>query len=368
MNIKIYKLFVAYLALLLVTSCVALKNGKKRLITKNEVKNCYLPRGYVCYKTTEPITIDGKMDEKAWRNAPWTDWFEDIEGDKQPKPHYKTRAKMLWDDKYIYVYAWLEEPHVWGNIIQHNAVIYYDNDFEVFIDPDGDCENYYEFEVNALNTTWNLTLDKTYSNGGHATNCDYPKQKSAILIAGTLNNSNDSDIGWAVEWRFAWKDLAKFSKGNTPPKINEQWRIGFSRVEWEHKIIDGTYVKVNRPEKNWVWSPPGVISMHIPEYWGYVRFTNQFSANCKNEAEKNAAAYTLLKKLHNAQIFYRKKNGSFAQSLQQLKADKIISAKTMRKIKMVADEQKFTISAPYLYPDKTIGTLTINTNAYYKIK
>src|SRR3712207_6853585 len=32
---------------------------------------------------------------------------------------------------------------------QHDAIIYHDNDFEVFIDPDNDTHQYFEIEVNA---------------------------------------------------------------------------------------------------------------------------------------------------------------------------------------------------------------------------
>ena len=45
---------------------------------------------------------------------------------------------------------------------QHDAVIFHNNDFEVFIDPDGDTHNYYELEINALNTVWDLFITKPY--------------------------------------------------------------------------------------------------------------------------------------------------------------------------------------------------------------
>src|SRR5437867_1688147 len=74
------------------------------------------PKGYVCYRASGPIAIDGKLDDPAWKDAPWTDDFVDIEGDAKPKPRFRTRAKMLWDDQYLYIAAELEEPHVQGSL------------------------------------------------------------------------------------------------------------------------------------------------------------------------------------------------------------------------------------------------------------
>src|SRR6516162_5386260 len=91
------------------------------------------PKGYVCYRAKGKITIDGKLDEADWKAVPWTDDFVDIEGDKKPKPRFRTRAKMLWDDDNLYIAAELTEPHVWATLRDHDSVIFNDNDFEVFI-------------------------------------------------------------------------------------------------------------------------------------------------------------------------------------------------------------------------------------------
>jgi hypothetical protein len=125
-----------------------------------------VPRSYVCSRAAQPLAIDGKLDEASWAAAPWTDAFVDIEGDAKPRPHFRTRAKMLWDDTYFYIAADLEEPHVWGTLTEHDSVIFHDPDFEVFIDPNGDSHEYYEFEMNALNTGWDLFLPKQYKDGG----------------------------------------------------------------------------------------------------------------------------------------------------------------------------------------------------------
>ena len=65
---------------------------------------------------------------------------------------------MLWDNQYFYVAAELEEPHVWGTRHAARRGDFPDNDFEVFIIPNGDSHKYYEFEMNALNTGWDLLL------------------------------------------------------------------------------------------------------------------------------------------------------------------------------------------------------------------
>ena len=60
-----------------------------------EGKIPYNPRSYVCYTTSLPITLDGKIIEEAWKNIPWTDSFIDIEGDLKPKPYNDTRVKCF---------------------------------------------------------------------------------------------------------------------------------------------------------------------------------------------------------------------------------------------------------------------------------
>ena len=232
------------------------------------------PRQYACTRADVPVVIDGKMDEPAWSRAEWTDWFIDIEGDAKPRPRFGTRAKMLWDDQYFYIAADLEEPHVWATLTRHDSVIFHDNDFEVFIDPDGDTLEYYEFEINALNTGWDLFLPKPYRHGGKARNeWEIPGLKTAVHIRGTLNDPRDRDDGWSVEMAFPWKVLGEYAHKPAPPRPGDEWRVNFSRVEWRHDVIDGRYQKVRGlKEDNWVWSPQGVINMHVPEKWGVVRF------------------------------------------------------------------------------------------------
>src|SRR4051794_36299327 len=158
---------IALAALALITSCLTASASAADAPAKPDPSDLgfvwsrmsrNVPPGYVAPRAAGPVTLDGKADEPAWANAAWAGDFADIEGDLRPKPRFRTRAKMMWDDENLYVHALLEEPHVWATITQRNAVMFADNDFELFIDPDGDNLNYYEFEMNALNMPWQLSL------------------------------------------------------------------------------------------------------------------------------------------------------------------------------------------------------------------
>ena len=116
----------------------------------------FAPRHYVAHRAAAPPKIDGRLDEAAWTAAPWSELFVDIEGDTRPAPPLRTRAKMLWDDEYFYVAAEMQEPDVWATLRARDSVIFRDNDFELFIDPDGDTHAYYELEVNAFGTPWDF--------------------------------------------------------------------------------------------------------------------------------------------------------------------------------------------------------------------
>lgn len=194
--------------------------------------------------------------------------------------------KMLWDDAFLYVYAELKEPHIWGNLKQRDTIIYYNNDFEVFLDPSGTGNGYAEIEINALNTVWDLFLDKPYRVGGKPNfEWNLDDFKSAIQTHGTINNPNDIDSLWAVEMAIPIKPISHLKNWTKmSPKDEEQWRINFSRVQWDHDIFDGKYYRKKENEKyskeyNWVWSNQKVINMHEPEKWGFLQFTEQTTSD-----------------------------------------------------------------------------------------
>jgi WD40 repeat protein len=233
-----------------------------------------MPAYYRASRAPTPIVIDGKVDDDAWNDAPWSEPFVDIEGDAKPKPRFETRVRMCWDDTNLYVAAKLEEPHVWATLKNRDDIVLRDNDFEVFLDPEGDTRWYGEVEVNALGTIFDLRLERPYLEGGPAHH-DWspPGMRAAAAIDGTPNDPSDIDGGWTVEIAIPHAGLADQATVPIPPRPGDVWRINFSRVEWLTDVVDGRYVK--RPdtkEDNWVWSPQHVVNMHVPREWGFVEF------------------------------------------------------------------------------------------------
>lgn len=267
------------LAILSLSSCTG--NIDKKKTSPAELLPYHQPSNYICQKVDD-VLIDGKLSESEWSNIEWTDLFKDIQGDEFPKPKYNTRVKIAWNDDYLFIAAEIEEPHVWANITKRDEVIFYDNDFEVFIDPDGDNHHYYELEVNAFETAWDLLLTMPYRDFGYAIDSwDINGLKVGVSVQGTINDPSDIDQGWTVEIAIPFMVLEECISKDGKPSVGDLWRINFSRVEWKTEVKDGKYVKQlnpetgkHYPEDNWVWSPQYHVNMHMPEYWGYLKFAN----------------------------------------------------------------------------------------------
>lgn len=233
------------------------------------------PKRYECRRAPAVMHIDGALTDGEWAAAPWSDAFVDIEGAQRPPPRFETRMKMLWDDQYLYVAAWMQEPHVWATLTQRDAIVFQDNDFEIFIDPNGDTRQYNEIEVNALGTIFDLFLPRTYIDGGPAHHeWNMHGMQWAVHVDGSLNDPGDRDHGWSVEFALPWEAFRKTAGTRCPPRDGDMWRMNFSRVQWQTEVVDGAYRRIEgTKEDNWVWTPQGVVDMHRPQRWGFVRFT-----------------------------------------------------------------------------------------------
>lgn len=218
------------------------------------------PPLYHCRYTDTPPVIDGNISDEVWQRAIAVTQLHDIRGEGCPLPVFTTEIRMLWDNNNFYVCARLDEPYIRATLSRRDDIVWHENDFEVFFDPDGDGVNYFEIEINALGTLLDLQMSHPYRSGGHFFSAwDCPGLQSAVKVFGTLNDSTAHDSCWTLEMAVPHRALAvDFDDALEQGKL---WRMNFSRVEW---LRDGG------PAENWVWAPTGLVNIHMPERWAYV--------------------------------------------------------------------------------------------------
>ncbi len=286
------------------------------------------PKHYYCYTTVDSIIIDGNLNEESWQLVNWSDPFVDIEGDEEVLSPFETKFKMLRNKYGMYIAAYLEEPHINASIVNNETIIFQDNDFEIFLDPDGDNHNYYELEINALNATWDLFMCRPYSDHCTANSSwDIKGLQTTVGIHGTINDPNDIDSSWIVEIFLPWESIITNASGNRKPRNREVWRMNFSRVQWEYDIVNGQYSKKKIPgseliqkEHNWVWSPQWILNMHNPETWGYIIFAGHPLSNepILADPDKDYELKIYLVNLYRMQKHFFLENHIYAKSLGEL--------------------------------------------------
>ena len=258
-----------------------------------------IPR-YTAYRAGGEITIDGKLDEPAWQRVPRTPRFVDLISGAGTV--HDTRTAVMWDDQFLYVGFWVEEPDVQARFTKRDSPIYEENDVEFFI---AGRDTYYEFEINALNTVYEVLFiwEEAYDKGGFDAEplfrrshkqvrpfggvgfrnhprgprlgCwgwDFPGMQTGVFVDGTLNKSSDRDRGWTVELAFPWSGLewlAKADGRSLPPQDGDVWRMNMMRFN-KYKEAPPA-----RDSGGWAWSRHGAWDSHIPECFPYVRFSSK---------------------------------------------------------------------------------------------
>jgi hypothetical protein len=228
---------------------------------------------YTCQRSSSAITIDGLLNDPAWRGAPWTPNFASILGPSGPRPAHRTRCKMLYDEQYLYIAAELEEPHLWAT--DHTTKLYNENAFEIFLDVNSNGRDYWEIEINPKNIAWILNMPKPYAEGGRPPDdVELAGVRSAVRLDGTLNDPSDTDRSWTIEFAIPWSALVRFSKVTLPPRPGDDWRINLARVGHRLETDAGEYRPLPDTAEYSTFSAPGEMNMHTPGSFGHLHFAS----------------------------------------------------------------------------------------------
>ncbi len=184
-----------------------------------------------CRWAASPITIDGRADEPAWAKAQLIDRFTIPWLPDNPKAQTATRAKLLWDVDALYFFADMDDGDLFADIVEKDGDTWNNDVFELFFKPAVEKKGYFEFQVNAIGTTFDLFVPvkpdrETYL----ASKKDNFTWQSKVTRRGTLNDRDDRDQGWTVEGRIPWLD---FLQAGARPKPNETWRFALCRYDYD---------------------------------------------------------------------------------------------------------------------------------------
>jgi hypothetical protein len=159
-------------------------------------------------RVSEPPKIDGVLDDAAWKNAATVklDWRfhpRNMPAFIALTPTVRTSAKLLWDDRFLYVGFECEDADAWATYTQRDAHLWEEEVVEVYLDPAGKGKHYKEFEVNPLGALIDLDiLEAVNGNPGDVASHLRWNAKDirwAAKVQGTTDNRNDKDKGWTAE-------------------------------------------------------------------------------------------------------------------------------------------------------------------------
>lgn len=252
---------------------------------------------YNAYRTAAKPHIDGRLDDPVWQIVPRSPRFRDLISGRET--FLDTRAALVWDEEYLYVAYWIEEPNLQATLTEQDAPIYQNNDVELFI---AGRDAYYEFEINAFGTIYEVLFiwEASYKSIGYDTiaelsleqpgsrpfngvdythprgprigffQWDLPGIQSAVFLDGTINDDRDQDRGWTVELALPWSGMSVLALGDNrslPPQDQDIWRMDFSRF---NQYKEGP---PSEDSDGWAWSPHGVWDSHVPECFAYIHFS-----------------------------------------------------------------------------------------------
>jgi Carbohydrate family 9 binding domain-like len=140
-----------------------------------------------------------------------------------------TRARLVWDDDALYFSATMTDSELRSVGTRRNDRLWFGDVFEVFIKPDPDRPEYYEFQVNPRSTILELAFPKRGYD--FATLAARPPMgmTAAAVVDGTLDQPGDQDRGWTVEGRIPW---SAFSATGGRPEPGASWRFALCRFDY----------------------------------------------------------------------------------------------------------------------------------------
>lgn len=186
-------------------------------------------REAVCDWTASPPTIDGKLDDDAWKSAVVIDRFPTFWLKTTPGPAHATRARLLWDRDALYFAGEMTDAQVRSFGTKHNDHLWNGDVLEMFLKPSVEKPAYYEFQVNPRSVVFEVAFPERGAKLGAFGDLPVLGLSAIAIVDGTLDHPGDVDRGWTVEGRIPWSVFAPTGGRPGPGAV---WSFAICRYDF----------------------------------------------------------------------------------------------------------------------------------------
>ena len=192
-----------------------------------------------------PVTADA--GSAFWSRVKPVSLLENVGG--QP-PRQGTRVRTAWDATAWRVLFEMEDARPWATLTAHDAPLWTEETVEVFVDPVGDLEGYFEVEINPLGAIVDVVLRRIASGW---------RKDFGWHVEGLRRHARLTETGWAAELAIPFEAVSA-----AVPQPGTCWRANFLRIDRP----DGAGSEAELS----AWSPTGMRNFHRAQAFGAVEF------------------------------------------------------------------------------------------------
>lgn len=202
-----------------------------------------LPRLISIFGTLPEVSADPGAAVSCWPESESVPLVDTVSGGPPKQP---TRVRVAHNAHELRILFQAVDSRPWATLAKRDDPLFEEEVFEVFLDPLGDLECYFEIEVNPLNAVLDLVLRRTRSGYRKDFRWRCDGFRSAVRIG---------EGGWSAEFSVPFRSL-----GNAAPRGT--WRANFYRIDRP----------AGAPRELSAWSPTGLEQFHVPQRFGFLEF------------------------------------------------------------------------------------------------
>jgi hypothetical protein len=182
--------------------------------------------------------------------APWTLIPKTVLSDNQTgrPPQQATSLRLGHDEHALRLLFECEDSEPWATLTGHDEPLYKEEVVEVFLDPVGDGEAYFELELNVNNAVLDGCMRRVRS--GY-------RKDFRWHCAGLQTAVRVIPGGWIAEWAIPFESISGHAH-----RVEDCWRANFTRIDRPS----------SKPRELSAWSPTGLPQFHVPQKFGTLKF------------------------------------------------------------------------------------------------